>query len=59
MTVPTVDQVISRYRIGCGSCLFPVEGGSISITEAELREALSDAYDATDPDWMSFVEIEA
>ena len=59
MTVPTVDQIIGRYRIGCGLCFFPVEGGSIQITEAELRQALDDAYDAADPDWVSFVEIEA
>ena len=56
--VPTVEDVLSDTAIGDGYHDFAVQGGTVRLTEAELRPALEAAYDATMPDWPVLVEID-
>lgn len=55
--IPTVDEVLSDTAIGCGYHDFAVPGGTVRLTEAQLRPALEAAYDSTMPDWIVMVEI--
>lgn len=55
--IPTIDDLINRYRVASGFCHWPVEGGSITISSDDLRERLEEAYDPTCPDWPQFVEL--
>lgn len=59
VTIPTVDDVLSDTAIGNGYHDFAVVGGTIRLTESELRPALEAAYDPNMPDWPVLVEIEA
>jgi hypothetical protein len=59
MTVPTVDQVLAKARITHGQCQWGANGGAIGIPEAELRQALEDAYDPLMPDWPAMVELDS
>ena len=56
--IPTVDDLLASTRIWKNVHRWPVEGGAIEITTAELRQALEDAYDPTMPNWSAMVEIE-
>jgi hypothetical protein len=55
--IPTVDDIINRHRIPSAWCNWPVDGGVIFISAAELRPCLEAAYDPTCPDWPQFVEL--
>ena len=60
MTVPTVEDLLESTAIGCGKhqwCI-PYDGGVITVTRAELRLALEDAYDPGMPNWPAMVEID-
>lgn len=57
MTVPTVDDVLTRTHIGGQLHEWNADGGVIRVTRAELRQALEDAYDPTMPDWPAMVEL--
>jgi hypothetical protein len=56
--VPTVDEVLADTAIGCGWHHWAVEGGSITVTTTMLRRFLEEAYDAANPDWVAFVDVE-
>lgn len=58
ITVPTVDAVLAQTSIGGEFHRWAVEGGSIILTNFELRAALEAAYDASNPEWRQLVEIE-
>lgn len=53
----TVDEVLTRCRVGNGFCYWYTDGGLIQLTESELRLALVEAYDVSMPDWPSLVEM--
>jgi len=55
---PTVDDVLASTAIGNGFHDWAVQGGTIRLTEAELRPALEAAYDSTMPDWIVMVDID-
>lgn len=55
--VPTVDEMLERTRVGSGLHEWPVEGGTIRVTRAELLPALEAAYDSIMPDWPATVDI--
>jgi hypothetical protein len=55
--IPTVDDVLARTHIWNNIHRWPVEGGAIEITTAELRSALENAYDSLTPNWPAMVEI--
>jgi hypothetical protein len=60
MTVPTVEDLLESTAIGCGKhqwCI-PYDGGVITVTRDELRQALEDAYDPLMPNWPAMVEID-
>jgi hypothetical protein len=58
VTIHTVDDVLASTAIGNGFHDWAVEGGTIRITEAELRPALEAAYDPNMPDWPVFVDLD-
>jgi hypothetical protein len=58
MTVPTVDEILTRTHLGGHFHEWGADGGAIRVTRDELRLALEDAYDPTMPDWPSMVEID-
>jgi hypothetical protein len=58
MTVPTVDEILSRTQMSPGLNWWSVNGGAIRIGRDELRQALEDAYDPTMPNWPAMVEID-
>jgi hypothetical protein len=58
MTVPTVDEILTRTQISPDRNWWGVNGGTISIGRDELRQALEDAYDPTMPNWPAMVEID-
>jgi len=49
--IPTVEDVLSDTAIGDGYHDFAVQGGTVRLTEAELRSALEAVYDATMHKW--------
>lgn len=56
--VPIVDEILAQASIGCGLHRWAVEGGSLRLTTDQLRPFLEKAYDAADPDWMVWVDVE-
>jgi len=59
MTVPTVDEILTRTQMGPDLNWWSANGGAIRISRAELRQALEDAYDPLMPNWPTMVEIDA
>jgi hypothetical protein len=57
-TTPTVESILAATLISNGIHRWPVEGGSVEIATAELRSALSNAYDSLMPNWPAMVEID-
>jgi hypothetical protein len=55
--IPTVDDIIRRYRVCSVWCEWPTDGGAVPVLTAELRPCLEEAYDPTCPDWPQFVEL--
>lgn len=58
MTTPTVDDLLQSTNAGCGWHDWPLEGGTIRISEGRLRKALEAAFDPSMHDWPAMVEIE-
>jgi hypothetical protein len=58
MTTPTVDNLLQSTATGCGWHDWPLEGGTIRISEGRLRKALEAAFDPSMHDWPAMVEIE-
>jgi hypothetical protein len=60
MTAPTVDDILIRTHIGghCHEWGGYLSGGSTIVNRSDLRAALEDAYDPTDPNWVAHVVIE-
>jgi hypothetical protein len=58
MTVPTVDDLLSRTHIGFGLHEWSTDADVFRLTRDELRQALEDAYDPLMPNWPAMVEIE-
>ena len=56
--VPTVDDLLAQTAIGNGFHQWRVEGGAITISLNELRQALEAAYDPCMPNWPAMVEID-
>ena len=55
--IPTItDMIIQTSTANCQHS-WPVEGGSITLSRAELLPALEAAYDPTMVNWPSMVEI--
>ena len=59
MTVPTVDEILTRTQMGPDLNWWSANGGAIRISRAELRQALEDAYDQEMADWPAIVKIDA
>lgn len=57
MAVPTVEDVLARCRTTNGHCVWDDDGGRVDLPEAELRQALQDAYDPLMPYWPALVEL--
>ena len=59
MTVSTVEDILRSTHIGCNKHQWriPYDGGVATLTRAELRQALEDAYDPNMPNWPAMVEI--
>jgi hypothetical protein len=55
--VPTVDDVLDRCCVGNDRYAWSEAGGSFTVTEAELRQALETAYDETMPNWPATVDL--
>ena len=58
VTIRTVDDVLEETAIGCGLHRWAVQGGSIQINTEQLRRGLEEVYDAADPDWMIWVDLD-
>lgn len=58
MNVPTVDDMLRRTDAGNQQHQWPTDGGAITISRGELRQALKAAYDPTMPNWPAMVEID-
>lgn len=58
-TVPTVGDALSNTSVGNGYHDWPVEGGTIRLSEAGLKPALEAAYDPSAPDWQTLVSLES
>jgi hypothetical protein len=57
--VPTVDEILADTAIGRGGWhRWAVEGGTIIVTTILMRQLLEEAYDAANPDWVAFVDVE-
>ena len=57
--IPTVTDVLIQTSTANCQQSWPVEGGSITLTRAELRLALEAAYDPTMANWPAMVEIKS
>ena len=58
MNTPTVDDLLQSTAAGTGWHDWPLEGGTIRISEDKLRKSLEHAFDPSMPDWPAMVEIE-
>lgn len=56
--VPTITDVLIQTSTADCRHRWRVQGGSITLTRAELLPALEAAYDPTMPDWPAMVEID-
>ena len=56
--VPTIADLLKSTDIGNGLHRWRVEGGAITVTQAELTLALKEAYDPFMADWPATVDIE-
>jgi hypothetical protein len=56
-SIPTIGQILTSHCTASGFCLWPVQGGAITISRDELRQHLEEAYDPHDPSWPVFVDI--
>lgn len=58
VTVPTItDVLIQTSTVDCRHS-WRVQGGTITLTRAELLPALEAAYDPSMPDWPAMVEVD-
>jgi hypothetical protein len=59
MTVPTVDEILTRTHLGGHFHEWETDDGVLRVTRDDLRQALEDAYDPEMADWPAMVEIDA
>lgn len=56
--IPTITDVLIQTSTADCRHSWPVQGGSITLTRAELLPALEAAYDPTMANWPAMVEID-
>jgi len=58
VTVPTITDVLIQTSTADCRHSWRVQGGSVTLTRAELLPALEAAYDPSMPDWPAMVEVD-
>lgn len=58
VTVPTITDVLIQTSTTDCRHSWRVQGGTITLTRAELLAALEAAYDPFMPDWPAMVEVD-
>ena len=51
----TPDEVLTMTALSGGFHQWRCEGGAIQLTTEELRPALEEAYDSSNPNWQTLI----